>query len=248
MCTRPCTTRCGFVRISDKDPFDTLTPLTQQSTGINPLMTAPAPKTIEFFFDLSSPWTCLAFNNIRSLLADCEVTIRWRPFLVGGVHNQVNASFVQSRATEMTSPKWLHSGRSLMDWAAYSGVTLNFPSKHHPLRSVHAMRVCCQLEHDQAALEGFASAAFAAYFTDMRNLDDPAELIAIAAACGLDGEALAAGTQQQSCKDHLRTNTEEAVARGAFGSPSIFVPTATGERLYFGNDQLPLVKWAIQTL
>ena len=71
------------------------------------------------------------------------------------------------------------------------------------------------------------------------------ELLCLA---GLDGEALAAGTQQQSCKDHLRTNTEEAVARGAFGSPSIFVPTATGERLYFGNDQLPLVKWAIQTL
>ena len=82
----------------------------------------------------------------------------------------------------------------------------------------------------------------------MRNLDDPAELMAIASACGLDGEALAKGTQEQSCKDHLRANTEEAIERGAFGSPSIFVPTAQGERLYFGNDQLPLVKWAIETL
>jgi len=50
----------------------------------------------------------------------------------------------------------------------------------------------------------------------------------------------------QSCKDHLRANTDEAIARGAFGSPSIFVPFGEGERLYFGNDQLPLVKWAIE--
>ena len=205
-------------------------------------------KTIEFFFDLSSPWTCLAFHRIQPLLAEAGASLRLRPFLVGGVHNQVNATFVESRNNDITAPKWLHSGRALMDWAAFSGVTMNFPSTHHPLRSVHAMRVCCQLEHDQPALLRFALASFDAYFTDMRNLDDPAELMAIAAACGLDGEALAQGTQEQSCKGHLRANTEEAIARGAFGSPSIFVPTTSGERLYFGNDQLPLVKWAIETL
>lgn len=205
-------------------------------------------KTIEFFFDLSSPWTCLAFHRIQPMVTEAGAILRLRPFLVGGVHNQANASFVQSRTDDITTPKWLHSGRVLMDWAAFGGVTMNFPSKHHPLRSVHAMRVCCQLESDQAALHTFASACFEAYFTDMRNLDDPAVLMDIAAACGLDGDALAAGTQDQACKDHLRANTDEAIARGAFGSPTIFVPTAQGEKMYFGNDQLPLVQWAIATL
>ena len=55
-----------------------------------------------------------------------------------------------------------------------------------------------------------------------------------------------AQSQDQAIKDHLRANTDEAIARGAFGSPSIFVPFGEGERLYFGNDQLPLVKWAIE--
>ncbi|MGB1160491.1 MAG: 2-hydroxychromene-2-carboxylate isomerase, partial [Alphaproteobacteria bacterium] len=45
-----------------------------------------------------------------------------------------------------------------------------------------------------------------------------------------------------------RANTDEAIARGAFGSPTIFVPTPQGEKMYFGNDQLPLVQWAIATL
>lgn len=204
------------------------------------------PKTLEFFFDLSSPWTCIAFHNIQPLVAKTGATIVWRPFLVGGVHNQVNEKYVESRANDMASPKWQQLGQSLMDWAACSGVPMNFPSPHHPLRSVHAMRFCCALENDQPALHRFATAGFDAYYTHQRNLDDPDVLVEIANACGLDGEALRARSQEQSTKDHLRANTDGAIARGAFGSPSIFVPFGDGERLYFGNDQLPLVEWAIR--
>ncbi|WP_373490237.1 DsbA family protein, partial [Parasphingorhabdus sp.] len=92
----------------------------------------------------------------------------------------------------------------------------------------------------------FATAAFKAYYGEQRNLDDPQVLIAIANEVGLDGAALAEKTQEQPIKDRLRANTEEAITRGAFGSPSIFVPFGEGERMYFGNDQLPLVNWAIK--
>ncbi|MEL6185097.1 MAG: 2-hydroxychromene-2-carboxylate isomerase [Myxococcota bacterium] len=202
-------------------------------------------KTIEFFFDLSSPWTCLAFHNIRKRLDPEEVTIRWRPFLVGGVHNQVNEAYVEARANDISQPKWRQLMQALMDWAALSGVTMNFPSQFFPLRSVHAMRFCCALEHDPAALVRFAEVGFEAYYTDQKNLDDPEVLTVLAEAAGLDGEALRRRSTEQEIKDHLRANTAEAVERGAFGSPSIFVPFGEGERLYFGNDQLPLVEWAL---
>jgi 2-hydroxychromene-2-carboxylate isomerase len=39
----------------------------------------------------------------------------------------------------------------------------------------------------------------------------------------------------------LRANTEEAISRGAFGSPTILID----DKLYFGNDQLPLVAQAL---
>lgn len=203
------------------------------------------PKTIEFFFDLSSPWTHIAFCNIQKLLAESDTEIVWRPFLVGGVHNEVNQKYVESRANDTASPKWQQLGQSLFDWAAHAGVPMNFPSKHHPLRSVHAMRFCCALEHDQEALHRFATAGFDAYYREQRNLDDPDVLVAIADETGLDGEVLRAKSQEQATKDHLRRNTDQAISRGAFGSPSIFVPFGDGERLYFGNDQLPLVQWAL---
>eukprot|EP00435_Cladocopium_sp_Y103_P078831 s1_g2570.t1 len=179
------------------------------------------------------------------MIARLDVEVVWRPFLVGGIHNAVNEAYVTSRANDMDSPKWRQLGQSLMDWSALAGVPMNFPSKHHPLRSVHAMRFCCLLEDQQDDLFRFASASFEAYYANQANLDDPDVLVGIANDIGLDGEALRAGSQEQSTKDHLRANTDEALSRGSFGSPSIFVPVAGGERLYFGNDQLPLVEWAI---
>ncbi len=203
-------------------------------------------KTIDFFFDLSSPWTCLAFHNIQPILEETGAKAVWRPFLVGGVHNAVNQAYPESRSNNINSPKWRQLFQSLVDWAAYSDVPMNFPGPHFPLRSVHAMRFCCILENNQPDLAKFAEACFDAYFTHQKNLDDPAVLVQIANDVGLDGEAMRAKSQEQETKDHLRRNTDEAIERGAFGSPSIFVPTDDGERLYFGNDQLPLVEWALK--
>lgn len=202
-------------------------------------------KTIDFYFDLSSPWTCLAFHNIQPIIRDNGAQITWKPFLVGGVFNAVNQDVYAARENP-DNRKFVHSFRVLKDWAALAGLPMNFPSEHHPVKSVHAMRICCALEENQPALHRFATAAFNAYYGEQRNLDDPQVLIAIANEVGLDGPALAEQTQQQAIKDRLRANTEEAIARGAYGSPSIFVPFGDGERMYFGNDQLPLVNWAIK--
>ncbi|MDG5750810.1 2-hydroxychromene-2-carboxylate isomerase [Qipengyuania sp. XHP0211] len=199
---------------------------------------------VEFFFDLSSPWTRLAFANIRPALDGLDYTIRWRPFLVGGVFNAVNPTVYESRKPE-NAAKLARSFEWLKQWAQLAGVGMNFPTEHHPLKSVHAMRFCCALEDDQQALERFAHAAFEAYFTEGRNLDDPAVLVDVADACGFGGSALKEQATSQPVKDQLRTNTEKAIERGAFGSPTLFVGS---EHMYFGNDQLPLVRQKVAEL
>jgi len=195
---------------------------------------------VEFFFDLSSPWTRLAFHNIQPILRETGSTVRWRPFLVGGVFNAVNPGVYASREAP-DAPKNRHTWKWLKDWARLAGVPMNFPSPHHPVKSVHAMRFCCTLEADQPALFGFATKAFEAYFGEQQNLDDPRILAAIADACGLDGEDLARRSQTDEVKQRLRANTQEVIDRGGFGSPTMFVD---GE-IYFGNDQLPLVRQAL---
>lgn len=198
-------------------------------------------RRIEFFFDLSSPWTRIAFHNVQAIVEETSAQLHWRPFLVGGVFNAVNPAVYAARANP-DDPRLRQSWRWLREWAALAGVAMNFPSPHHPVKSVQAMRFCCALEEEQAALQRFAAHAFEAYFGAQRNLDDPDELVAIAGESGLDGEALRAQAATQAIKDRLRANTQEAVDRGAFGSPTLFV---NGEHLYFGNDQLPLVRAAL---
>ena len=197
---------------------------------------------IEFFFDLSSPWTRIAFHNIRQIAAETGSQIIWRPFLVGGVFNAVNQDVYAARAND-DHPKNKLTFVWLKEWADLAGLRMNFPSPHHPVKSVHAMRFCCVLEEHQESLLRFCEAAFEAYFGDQRNLDDPTVLKAVADEAGFDGEAIAAQSVLEKTKDSLRENTQEAIDRGAFGSPTIFVDR---QFLYFGNDQLPLVRQRLQ--
>ena len=193
---------------------------------------------IEFFYDLSSPWTFLAFTNIEGVLQRTGASLRLRPILVGGVFNAVNQSVYAARDAS-DNPKLKHSWRVLKDWAALAGVQLNFPSQYHPAKSVNAMRMACTLAGDQPALWTFTKAAFESYFGAQENLDDPDVLVAVANGAGLDGEAMRAKAQSDEVKALLRANTEEVIERGGYGSPTIFVD---GKWMYFGNDQLPLVE------
>lgn len=197
---------------------------------------------VEFFYDLSSPWTYLAFTNLVGVLERTGASARLRPILVGGVFNAVNQSVYAAReATD--NRKLKHSWRVLKDWAALTGVEMNFPSAHHPAKSVHAMRMACAIADDQAALQKFTKAAFESYFGAQENLDDPDVLVAVANAIGLDGAAMREAAQSDAVKALLRANTEEVIERGGYGSPTIFVD---GTRMYFGNDQLPLVEFALK--
>ena len=105
------------------------------------------------------------------------------------------------------------------------------------------MRMASALEDDQPALLAFAKAAFEAYFGRDENLDDPEVLIAAANGAGLDGHAIHARSVTDEIKTRLRARTDELIARGGYGSPTIFVDR---HDMYFGNDQLPLVAFALQ--
>ncbi|BCW90891.1 2-hydroxychromene-2-carboxylate isomerase [Alphaproteobacteria bacterium SO-S41] len=206
-------------------------------------MGTPDTHQIEFFFDLSSPWTYLGFTNVQRVASRTGATLLLRPVLVGAVFNAVNKFLYELRALPADAPRMRHAWKVLDDWAALAGITINFPPKAHPARSVHAMRMASALEDDQPALLAFAKAAFEAYFGRDENLDDPDVLIAAANGAGLDGAAIHTRSVTDEIKARLRARTDDLIARGGYGSPTIFVDR---DDMYFGNDQLPLVEFALQ--
>lgn len=133
-----------------------------------------------------------------------------------------------------------YAAKDLQDWARLIGVSIRWPSVF-PVKSVLAMRGCFHaMEHDR--LEPYARALFEAYWAADRDISQPEEVAACAAASGLDPDALLAAATSQAAKDALLANTEELMARGGFGSPTLFVD---GSDMYFGNDRMELVEAAL---
>ena len=195
---------------------------------------------IECYFDCSSPWTWLAFHKLRPLAAELGETVDWKPVLVGGIFNTVNPSVYESRERGVPA-KQAYLRKDLMDWARHEDLDIRFPPSIFPINSVKAMRACCWLK-PQGLLEAFADAVFRAYWTADRDIAQDAVLADIASALGIDAEALLAAISTPEIKAQLKANTDEAISRGAFGSPTIIVG---GDDLYFGNDRLPLVRAAV---
>jgi 2-hydroxychromene-2-carboxylate isomerase len=196
-------------------------------------------QTLEVFFDCSSPWTYLAFENLLRLQAELGFEIEWRPILVGGIFNSVNPSVYQSRETPVPA-KAAYMKKDLADWARAAGLKIVFPPSAFPVNSVKAMRGCIWLA-PQGRLVDFARACFQAYWSEDRDISQDAVLAELCATVGLDTDAFFAAVADPLVKDQLQANTEEAMARGAFGSPTMFL----GDDMYFGNDRLPLVRAAL---
>ena len=195
---------------------------------------------LECFFDCSSPWTYFAFESLLRMQEEIDVTIQWRPFLVGGVFNAVNQSIYNSRDKPVPA-KSAYGKKDQQDWARYLGLPIHYRPTVFPVNSVKAMRACIVLE-PEGKLVPFARATFKAYWTDDKDISQLPVLQEICSGLDIDAGKLFAAIEQQPVKDTLRNNTQEAIDRGSFGSPTIFVG---GDDMYFCNDRMPLIRDAV---
>jgi 2-hydroxychromene-2-carboxylate isomerase len=197
---------------------------------------------IEFFFDCSSPWTYLAFHNIQPLANEFGEQIVWRPILVGGIFNTVNPSVYAQRETPVPL-KARYMKKDLQDWARSAGLAIKMPPSVFPVNSVKAMRGCLAIGQDKAdAMVPFATAVFEAYWGDDKDISKDEVLSEICVTLGIEPHEFFARIGEPAIKEQLKLNTDEVMARGGFGSPTIFIDTTD---MYFGNDRLPLVREAL---
>lgn len=194
---------------------------------------------LEFFFDCSSPWTYLAFTRIHGVLERTRATVEWRPILVGGVFNAVNQDVYQRRANP-DPRKASYSQKDLQDWARLAGIRIGWPPVF-PVRAIAVMR-CVIAAAEKGALIAYSRAAFETYWGELKDISQPDVLAEVARKADLDPAWLAARSEAPDIKEQLRKNTDEVIARGGFGSPTMFVNKSD---MYFGNDRLPLVEAAL---
>jgi 2-hydroxychromene-2-carboxylate isomerase len=199
---------------------------------------------LECFYDCTSPWTYLAFTGLRPIAARYGVDIQWRPILVGGVFNAVNQDlYAQREAAFGNKRRMTYMMKDLKDWADLRGIDITWPS-FHPANAVKSMRGCFVAEAQDKLVE-YSQALFAAYWGRGEDVSEEDVLAAIVTSLGMDSAAFLVDIARQENKDKLRANTEEVIARGAFGSPTIYI---NDDDMYFGNDRLPLVEEKLRSL
>ena len=184
-----------------------------------------AKPTLEFFYDCSSPWTYFAFTRIIPMMEQLASPIRWRPILVGGVFNEVNQEVYKAREAMFSSsgsPRLNYYIKDMQDWARLCGVRAEMP-EGHPINSVKAMRGAFYAEQ-QGLMVPYSRAVFEAYWdSESPNIADDEVLGAICARVGLNPEGFFSAIITQDYKDLLRQNTDELIARGGYGSPTLFI-------------------------
>ena len=191
---------------------------------------------VDFFFDYSSPWTYLAYTRVEETCARQEAEVEWRPILVGGIFNTVNPSVYESRSDPVPA-KARYLKKDLGDWAKHYGLEILFPPSVFPVNSVKALRgALVALEHGR--FRPYSDRIFEIYWSDDQDISQDAVLERVLDEVGLDRAEYFAKIGSQPYKDRIRANTDECIARGGFGSPTIFV----GDEMYFGNDRLMLVE------
>jgi 2-hydroxychromene-2-carboxylate isomerase len=195
---------------------------------------------IEFFFDCSSPWTYLAFHNIQPLAKEFGAEISWRPILVGGIFNTINPSVYASREKPVEA-KARYMKKDMADWARSTGLAIKMRPTVFPVNSVKAMRGCIHLA-PEGKLVPFARTVFEIYWGEDQDISQDTVLTEVCRRVGVDPAKFFAGIGDQAVKNQLKANTDEVMARGGFGSPTIFLDKTD---MYFGNDRLPLVREAL---
>ncbi|NWC90031.1 2-hydroxychromene-2-carboxylate isomerase [Pseudomonas reactans] len=193
-------------------------------------------KTLEFFFDLGSPATYLAYTQLPALCASTGTQLIYKPMLLGGVFKATG------NASPITVPA---KGRYMFDDLARYARRYNVPLKfnpHFPINTLLLMRAVTgiQLRHPER-FDDFVDCLFRALWVDGRHLGDPAVVAAVLTEQGFNPEEVLALANDETVKTALKDNTEQAVQRGVFGAPSLFV----GNQLFFGQDRLDFVREAL---
>jgi len=191
--------------------------------------------SVEFLFDFGSPYTYLAYHELRRIAARTEASIVWTPILLGGVFQ---ATGNHSPAQIPAKGQWMNE--DLKRWARRFGVPFR-QNPHFPINTLTLMRGAVGYQMRELRFADYLDLIFRGMWVEERDLGDPAVLGAWLDGHGFDPEDFAKMVADPAVKERLKHHTEAAVARGVFGAPSFIV----SDELFWGQDRLVFVAEAL---
>ena len=192
-------------------------------------MTRTAP---QFLFDFGSPNAFLSHEAIPAIEKRTGVRFEYVPILLGGIFKATNnKSPAESLAGIKNKPEF--QAVETERFVARFAVKPYVPNPFFPINTLNLMRAAVAAQFE-GVFEKYVDAAFHHMWVEPKKMDDPEVALKALAGSGLDAPKLFARAQDPGVKAKLIENTQDAVERGAFGSPTFFV----GKEMFFGKEQL----------
>lgn len=191
-------------------------------------------KQVEFYFDVGSPASYLAWTQIAQLAERHGAEVVYQPMLLGGVF----------KATGNASPASVPAkGRyTRIDFERFAR-RYEVPFAQNPFFPINTMQLMrgavALLDGDQ--FQPYVDAVFRAIWVKGQNMGDPDVVARVLGGQGFDVAGLLQQINDPAVKERLRQITERAIERGVFGAPTFFV----GDEMFFGQDRLDFVEAAL---
>jgi 2-hydroxychromene-2-carboxylate isomerase len=187
---------------------------------------------VEFLFDFGSPNAYLSHETIPAIEKRTGASFEYVPILLGGIFKATNnRSPVETLAGVKNKPEFmqLETQRFIKRFNVQPYVW----NPYFPVNTLNLMRgaIAAQFE---GVFKKYVEAAFHHMWREPKKMDDPQVAVKALTESGLDGAKLLTRAQDADVKAKLVENTQKAVERGAFGSPTFFV----GSEIFFGKEQL----------
>jgi 2-hydroxychromene-2-carboxylate isomerase len=183
-------------------------------------------------FDFGSPNAFLSHEAIPAIEKRTRVKFEYVPILLGGVFKATNnKSPAETLAGVKNKPEFqaIETERFIKRFHVQPYVWNPF----FPVNTLNLMRAAIAAQFE-GVFEKYVEAAFHHMWREPKKMDDPEVAVKALSASGLDGTKLLTRAQDADVKAELIENTQSAVERGAFGSPTFFV----GNEMFFGKEQL----------
>jgi 2-hydroxychromene-2-carboxylate isomerase len=195
---------------------------------------------VTFYFDFGSPNAYFSHRVIPAIEARTGARFDYAPVLLGGIFK---ATGNQSPATAFAGirNKLEYEGLETRRFIARHGIAGFRANPHFPVNTLRIMRGAVAAQ-DAGIFPAYVESVFADMWERGRKMDEPEVIRAAWAEAGLPADRLWDLTETPGVKARLIANTEDAVAHGAFGSPTFLVD---GADLYFGKDRLRDVEEAL---
>jgi len=183
-----------------------------------------------FYYDFSSPYSYLTAERISGVFAEAGVEQpEWQPISFGHVLKGSGRrpwSFEEDRAADLEEIQRRADERGLPEVVYPEG----WPIDNYSLNPVRA----AIFAKESGRVVSFSLACFRQVFAAGRDMSDVDNVLIAAAACELHPNAVLKGIETKSVRERLRAATEEAIAAGVEGVPTIRI----GDRLFWGDDRL----------